>query len=240
MLENDDANRFLQFGTASVPEWRNLWYACNRDLAGKLLVLNLKFPPRGTLCGKIMNNRYYNCGAHENLIFQVLAERYNLSLGSMYEWAGLIQNPDPKRMAALISFAVPHLLAATPISKGVDLGLINLISDPPNAYAYCQQRDQKDWAGALNPLNILTPFDTFTWLLVLATLLTAALLNIKRGYFTALFESCRILLKSGVRKCTVVFCIWSLSGTLITYGPNYLKIVIDILKFAPELMLMFV
>jgi len=209
-----------EYGSESVGEWRNLWHSLNRDFLGKLFVVNVKFPPWGDICGKIMKNRYYKCINHNLLIFKFLSQQYNLTLVSAFEKVGMemLQRPDPGRMGAIITLAISHLIASDGLTSGTDLGISSLISDPPKAFAYCQERDRKSWGTALNPLNLLTPFDAVTWLLVLITILTAALLKIQRGIITALFESWSVLLKSHIPKFTVVLCIWSLSGTLITYG----------------------
>jgi len=75
----------IEYRSASVGEWRNLRHLFNRDFLGKLFIVNVKFPPWGGICGKIMKNRYYKCTNHNLLIFQFLSEQYNLTLVSAIE-----------------------------------------------------------------------------------------------------------------------------------------------------------
>jgi len=159
----------IEYGSASVGEWRNLWHSLNRQFIGKLFVVNVKFSPWGDICGKVMKNRYYKCTNHNLLIFQFLSEQYNLTLVSAFEKVGnmeMLQRPDPGRMGAIITLAISHLIASDGLTSGTDLGISSLISDPPKVFANCLERDRKKWGTALK-LNLLTPFVAVTWALVL-------------------------------------------------------------------------
>jgi len=205
--------RVVQWESVSAAQLKVEWEYANRNFLGKMIMVAF-------WCQPVLHSRYLECGNSEFLVFNELADYYNMTLVSRFhpQASDLIQSPQG-RLGLVISPSPIHETfdsSKLPLSKGHDIGIIHLFSETQRSFIYCQDKSTKDWLSPLNPVNLLGPFDVTSWFVLAILLVVAPILQKKKKIIASILDIWAALLGQGVSKLTLLVCIWSLSSLIIT------------------------